>query len=165
MKKEIIINGVTYVPKEELKEECLTGYERAKYNNSYWYWDASNNSIVSDIEYNAIVEDDYYDTGNYYTSKSLAENNARADKLTRRLRRWQALNDNACDWRRVGFCWYIAYDSSDGCLCAYNACFDRIANVIYFTTEEKAKKAIEYFHNELMWYFTEYKQRLDEPKN
>ena len=30
---------------------------------------------------------------------------------------------------------------------------------IYFDSEEIAKKAIDTFHDELMWYFTEYEKR------
>jgi len=35
-------------------------------------------------------------------------------------------------------------------------------DAVYFTTKEKTEEAIEVFYNELMWYFTKYKVRLDE---
>lgn len=38
-------------------------------------------------------------------------------------------------------------------------------NVIYFSSMEKADEAIEQFKDELLWYFTEYVQRLDEAQN
>lgn len=38
-------------------------------------------------------------------------------------------------------------------------------NVIYFSSMEKADEAIEQFKDELLWYFTEYVQRLDEVQN
>jgi hypothetical protein len=41
----------------------------------------------------------------------------------------------------------------------------RKLNVVYFTSEEKAEKAIKVFEDELLWYFTKYVQRLDEVKN
>lgn len=41
----------------------------------------------------------------------------------------------------------------------------RLPNTIYFATKEKAEEAIEVFRDELLWYFTEYVQRLDEVQN
>ena len=41
----------------------------------------------------------------------------------------------------------------------------RKLNVVYFTSEEKAKEAIKVFEDELLWYYTEYVQRLDEVQN
>lgn len=39
------------------------------------------------------------------------------------------------------------------------------SEVFYYTTKEKAEEAIEVFKDELIWYFTEYVQRLDEVQN
>ena len=50
-------------------------------------------------------------------------------------------------------------------LYANNFYHTRLPNVIYFTTQEKAKDAIEQFADELIWYFVEYQQRLDEVQN
>lgn len=41
----------------------------------------------------------------------------------------------------------------------------RLPNTIYFATKEKAEEAIKVFEDELLWYFTEYVQRLDEMQN
>lgn len=38
----------------------------------------------------------------------------------------------------------------------------RLPNTIHFATKEKAEEAIEVFRDELIWYFVEYQQRLDE---
>ena len=38
----------------------------------------------------------------------------------------------------------------------------RFPNTIHFATKEKAEEAIEVFRDELIWYFVEYQQRLDE---
>lgn len=109
-----------------------------------------------------------YNTGNYYSDRNIAENNARADRLLRQLRRWQAANDRAISakaWKDGPFCFYnirynywldTPYVNMDG---------DRGLNNVYFTSEEKAKEAIKVFEDELLWYFTEYVQRLDEVQN
>ena len=42
-----------------------------------------------------------------------------------------------------------------------DCCFeDRYFGIIYFDTREAAQKAIETFYDELIWYFTEYKDSL-----
>ena len=47
-----------------------------------------------------------------------------------------------------------------------DCCFeDRHLGVIYFDNREAAQKAIEIFHDELIWYFTEYKDSLRSVEN
>ena len=46
-----------------------------------------------------------------------------------------------------------------------NAYTIRHPGQIYFSSKEKVQKVIDVFYNELTWYFTEYMQRLDEPKH
>ena len=41
----------------------------------------------------------------------------------------------------------------------------RQPNTIYFSTFQKTEEAINTFKNELLWYFKEYQQRLDEVQN
>lgn len=101
--------------------------------------------------------------------KTIAENNARADRLLRCLRQWQAQNDEPIsveDWEDNGKNkWCIIYGYGlEKLYVDYFHCI-RLHNVIYFTTREKAEEAIEVFKDELIWYFTEYVQRLDEVQN
>ena len=150
-----------------LIEEQRTGYERVKKGEMYYLVDIYNN-IMRVTEYNDQGDKQSYNTGNYYNDKVIAENNARADKLLRCLRRWQAANDRAISakaWKDGPFCFYnirynywldTPYVNMDG---------DRGLNNVYFTSEEKAKEAIKVFEDELLWYFTEYVQRLDEVQN
>lgn len=46
-----------------------------------------------------IVDQGFYDSGNYYSDYEIAKNNARADRLLCCLRQWQALNDRAINWK------------------------------------------------------------------
>ena len=85
------------------------------------------------------------------------------------LRQWQALNDKSIsveDWEDHGKNkWCIIYGYGlEKLYVDYFHCI-RLHNVIYFTTREKAEEAIEVFKDELIWYFTEYVQRLDEMQN
>ena len=110
----------------------------------------------------------YYlvDVGNYYSDKVIAENNARADRLLRQLRQWQAQNDEPIsveDWNNESKKkWFIIYSYSSEEMYAEYYYIMRLPNTIYFATKEKAEEAIKVFKDELIWYFTEYVQRLDE---
>ena len=85
------------------------------------------------------------------------------------LRQWQALNDKSIsveDWEDNGKSkWCIMYSYGAEKLYVEYFYYTRLPNVIYFTTKEKAEDAIEQFADELIWYFTEYVQRLDEVRN
>ena len=121
------------------------------------------------MECNRRIDEGRYDTGNYYSDKTIAENNARADRLQRCLRQWQAQNDEPIsveDWNNESKKkWFVAYSYGAEKLYADYYYIMRLPNTIYFATKEKAEEAIEVFKDELLWYFTEYVQRLDEMQN
>lgn len=174
MKIEITANGKTIqteINEEQAKilgltiDKPKTGYERVEKGSTYFF-----NDGLSDMnrtkEEKDIVDQGFYDSGNYYSDRTIAENNARADSLLRHLRQWQALNDKSIsieDWGDNGkSMWCIMYSYGAEKLYANNFYYTRLPNVIYFTTQEKAEDAIEQFADELIWYFVEYQQRLDE---
>lgn len=158
---------------EQLKELGLvedkpkTGYESLETGETYYLVDVDDE--ITTMKYNSRLDRDCYDVGNYYSDKVIAENNARADKLLRCLRRWQAQNDepiSQSDWEDNGKNkWCILYSYGAEKLYVDYFHYIRLHNVIYFTTKEKAEEAIEVFKDELLWYFTEYVQRLDEVQN
>lgn len=96
MQVELKANGKTVqveMTEEQLKElglieEQRTGYERVKKGEMYYVIDAEYNSMLKITEFNDQEDEQCYNTGNYYNDKVIAENNARADKLLRCLRRW-----------------------------------------------------------------------------
>ena len=151
-----------------LIENQPTGYERVK-KDSIYFFKNSVGDIQGVTDDKCVLDQEYYDSGNYYSSKMIARNNARADRLLRQLRQWQALNDKSIsveDWEDNGKNkWCIIYGYGlEKLYVDYFHCI-RLHNVIYFTTREKAEEAIEVFKDELIWYFTEYVQRLDEVQN
>ena len=164
----ITINGVEYIacPKETAAAETekpKTGYERVEFGQQY-YSDGSNRSYYEETEEEYDMDDCNYRTACYYSDETIAKNNARADELMRRLRQWQALNDKPVDWGNDKVKWDIGYDCDTGEIdirCRYRF---RNTNTIYFTTKAKTEEAIEVFKDDLLWYFTEYRQRLDEPE-
>ena len=149
-----------------LEERSQTGYERMKECNNEYYLVNAGDLVIGEDD-NAPFDQNCYDVGNYYSNKMIAENNARADRLLRHLRRWQAQNDKAIskeDWNNESKKkWFIIYSSGE--MYAEYYYIMRLPNTIYFATKEKAEEAIEVFKDELLWYFTEYVQRLDEVQN
>ena len=173
MKVTINANGTTIqaeISEEQLKElglieEQPTGYERVKKGDVY-YFNITRSETVAEVECNRKIDEGRYDTGNYYSDKTIAENNARADRLLRCLRRWQAANDKAIsisDWKNDNILkYYVDYDCFNDQPFVTYAIRYRCPNTIYFTSGEKAKEAAGVFKDELLWYFTKYQQRLDE---
>ena len=174
MKIEITANGKTIqteINEEQAKilgltiDKPKTGYERVEKGSTYFF-----NDGLSDMnrtkEEKDIVDQGFYDSGNYYSDYEIAKNNARADRLLRQLRQWQALNDKSIsekDWNDESKKkWFVAYSYGAEKLYADYYYIMRLPNTIHFATKEKAEEAIEVFRDELIWYFVEYQQRLDE---
>ncbi len=150
-----------------VEDKPKTGYESLGTGETYYLVDVDDE--ITTMKYDSRLDRDCYDVGNYYSDKVIAENNARADRLLRQLRQWQALNDkpiSQSDWEDNGKNkWCILYSYGAEKLYVDYFHYIRLHNVIYFTTKEKAEEAIEVFKDELLWYFTEYVQRLDEVQN
>lgn len=76
-----------------VEDKPKTGYEgREECNNKKHYFVNTIDLVIED-ENTVLFDQNRYDVGNYYSDKTIAENNARADRLLRQLRQWQALND------------------------------------------------------------------------
>lgn len=172
MQVELKVNGKTVhaeISEEQAKilglveDKPKTGYERVDEDESYFVDDTINDGHEV-LGGRTLVNNLYYINGNYYNDKTIAENNARADRLQRCLRQWQAQNDEPIsveDWNNESKKkWFIIYSSEE--MYAEYYYIMRLPNTIYFTTKEKAEEAIEVFKDELKWYYTKYQQRLDE---
>lgn len=176
MKATISANGKTIkteITEEQAKELGLiakkkTGYERVEYRDEYYSVNVLG-GVDDTCDVGLITDKAAYFDGNYYSDEKIAENNAKADRLLRKLRQWQALNDEPVskkDWDKEK--WTIGYNHCKGDsghdIGLELRCFLTIHNfgTVFFTTKEKAKEAIKTFEDELTWYFTEYMQRLDE---
>lgn len=176
MKIQININGKNInaeISEEQAKilglieDKPETGYEgREECNNKKHYFVNTIDLVIED-ENTVLFDQNRYDVGNYYSDETIAENNARADRLLRCLRQWQALHDQPItveDWEEETeedkFSFFYDY-TLERILISYDRS-SRYPNVIYFSSPETAYKAIKQFEGELKWYFTEYTQRLDE---
>ena len=166
MKATLIIKGKEIeieISEEEYKKLHLseTGYERVP-ENSGFYYESGRGNVESSVDEYCWVDNEYYESANYYSSDIIAENNARADKLMRQLRRF-AVQHRECgvdfnDIKTKKYCIY--YEYGDNKLRVSLAYCSKFFGAIYFDSEETAQAAIDKFHDELIWYFNEYKDSL-----
>ena len=169
MKAKLIIEGREIeieISEEEYKklqssEEKKTGYERVAESDIYFYT-YPNGCVESTCEDCYNIDDECYESANYYSDKTVAENNTRADKLMRQLRRFsvehreRGVNFNDTNAEK----YYMYYDYGDDELAVSLVFYSRNFGAIYFDSEETANTAINEFYDELIWYFTEYKDSL-----
>ena len=169
MKAKLIIEGKEIeieISEEEYKklqpsEEKKTGYERVPKSSVYFYTYPSS-CVETTCEACYDIDDECYESANYYSDKTVAENNVRADKLMRQLRRFSVehredgVNLNDTNIKK----YYICYDYESNELEATFTFVGRVFGIIYFDSEEAVNTAIDEFHDELIWYFTEYKDSL-----
>lgn len=168
MKAKLIIDGKEI--NVNISDEILkmikpfkkTGYERCKPGEKYYLCTDGMSQACDFEESGDSIDDGRYERGIYYSDPTVAENNARADKLMRQLRRF------AVEHREDNFNWR---DSSTRKYCIrYNHELQKLFhdhwhylqdfNAIHFESEDMVKLAIKTFHDELIWYFTEYKDSL-----
>ena len=169
MKAKLIIEGKEIeieISEEEYKklqssEEKKTGYERVPKSDIYFYTYPSG-CVETTCEDCYNIDDECYESANYYSDKTVAENNTRADKLMRQLRRFSVehrgheVDFNSTETKKH----YIYYDCIRDELRTTYTFYAGVFGVIYFDSEETANAAIDKFRDELIWYFTEYKDSL-----
>ena len=95
---------------------------------------------------------------NLYHNAELARDDARADLLMRKLRRFAAEhNQKKIDWHEPKAPKYIIqYHNETGHLYGADWYNTKVFGSIYFDAKETSQLAIDTFHDELLWYFTEY---------
>lgn len=142
------------------KEKVDRGYKKCGMNDRFFFVN-SKGEVREELDAKIEEDDLRFATANYYSSEEVARNNARADQLMRQLRRFAVENrKDKIDW-------------NNGKKHKYNICYsyptqeifvDFKSNCrnfeIYFDSCGVAERAIEKFKDELIWYFTEYKDSL-----
>ena len=169
MKAKFTINNKEFeveISEEELKrlnevdkKPNETGYEKGYWDDEFWYVDECG-EVDYGVENYDISSVDEYNAANYYSDKIVAENNARADTLMRRLRRFAVEHrQKAIDYKNDE--WYEIYYNFDYKLIDIHPVFkNKYFGTICFNSHKTAELAIEYYKDELIWYFTEYKDSL-----
>ena len=156
---EVNISEEELAKLSKTKETKKNGYERVGNLQEYF--------VIAGIGHTDCVRDSAdpyddacYEVANYYSDRTLAENNARADKLMRQLRRFAAENCEEVEWGCNKYHYSLYYDYVECDFGVWYASSRREFGKICFDTKENAQKAIDTFKNELIWYFTEYRDRV-----
>lgn len=138
-----------------------TGYERMNKNDGY-YFVLDGNSTIATIDCHGTIDNANYYNANYYSSEEVAKNNARADKLMRQLRRFSVVNRvTDIEWGEGSDPkYFIYYDYSKKSLEVEKNYRLRPPFSICFDSINSTAQAIREFGDELIWYFTEYKDSL-----
>lgn len=162
MKAKLIVDGHEFdIEIQDPKLQKLvtpkkkTGYERSAEHYGY-YFVGGDNRIYPRVEAMCVIGDKHYNEANYYSDKTVAENNARADKLMRQLRRF-AVEHRSND--KVAERYYIYYLRDSNILLLKRDTMNRFIGP-WFDNQHAGAQAIETFQDELIWYFTEYKDSL-----
>ena len=172
-KLQLIINGrPVFIPiqlsEEQLRQltsainidEVLTGWEEPQIGQTGYFENEFNE--VSEFEINEETLEfahKLYENENYFSTRETAENTVRADNVMRRLRHF-AVSHRATDQTMADGGYTITYNYELGCL-EIGATGNWLAlGDTVFDTEEIARKAINKYATDLIWYFTEGKAMM-----
>ena len=141
-------------------EDITTGWEEPQIGQIGYYEDKFN-----DVQSFEITEDtlDFaqklYDNDDFFSTKETAENTVRADNILRRLRH-DAISHRATDQTMADGGYTITYNYQEQCL-EIGATGQWLAlGDMVFDTEEIARKAMNKYSTDLIWYFTEGKAMM-----
>ena len=141
-------------------DEVLTGWEEPKIGQKGYYEDEFNNVAEFDIDETTIdFAQKLYENDNFYSTRETAENTVRADNVLRRLRHY-AISHRASDVTMADGGYTITYNYDAECL-EIGATGNWLAlGDMVFDTEEIARKAMNKYTSDLIWYFTEGKAMM-----
>lgn len=167
MKAKLIVEGKEFDieildPKlqELITPKKKTGYECVAYNEKYYTEGLG--YVQSYADWGKDIDAAHYKCANYYSDKTVAENNTRADTLMRQLRRFSVEHrTKVLDWNddtQDKYCIYYVYEDRKFVVDVYK--YTRNFGNVHFDSHEAAELAIETFRDELIWYFTKYRDSL-----
>lgn len=152
------------IPDEQFEklfvEEKNTGYEKVGKGKQYLYVDSFGNVSPDVAGWTLNWDNKRYKNANYFSDKKVAENMARAQRLWNRIHRRTVELCEPVSTLKEGLVYTIYYVKSENQIRAtseYGRCF----GAIYFDTREHCRQVINEFRDELLWYFTEFKDRAD----
>lgn len=124
----------------KVEKDC---FRRLK-NNQKYYCIREIGKVESFLDNEDKIDDEFYKVANYCTDKSLMEQRALHETLSRLLWRFSMQNDgDKIDWHNANQCKYqIYYNHYEGKYFVSNYCWQQY-NGQYYRTEEIAKRAID----------------------
>ena len=172
-KIQLMVNGKPiYIPiqltEEQIKQftaavnldEYLTGWEEPQIGQMGYYEDEFNDVVGFEItEDNIDFAQRLYENDNFFSTEETAQNTVRADNVLRRLRHY-AISHRATDTNMAEGGYTITYNYQSQAL-EIGATGQWLAlGDMVFDTEEIARKAMNKYAPELIWYFTEGKAMM-----
>ena len=172
-KLQLIFNGKPVIIPIELSEEQInqitnainfdeipTGWEEPRIGQKGYFEDEYNNAVEFDVDESTIdFAQKLYENDNFFSTRETAENTIRADNVLRRIRHY-AISHRATDTNMAEGGYTITYNYEAGCL-EIGATGNWLAlGDMVFDTEEIARKAMNKYASELIWYFTEGKAMM-----
>lgn len=141
-------------------DDTLTGWEEPKIGQKGYYEDEFNNVAEFDIDETTIdFAQKLYENDNFYSTRETAENTVRADNVLRRLRHY-AISHRTKDVAMADGGYTITYNYEAECL-EIGATGNWLAlGDMVFDTEETARKAMNKYASDLIWYFTQAKTMM-----
>lgn len=158
---KLIIDGKeisAQINEEDLKAlENEKNFHRQSKNKPYFFFDGFFN-LQSEFEEFVSFNENRYKTGNYFITDKECEDAARVVSLWLQMKRFaDEHNEESIDFdNRRKTKLSICFDEGMGQITLGYFVYVKNAFQIYFDSEEIARKAINEFHDELIWYFTEY---------
>ena len=166
MKATLTYEGKTVeveIAEEEIRKifgKPKTGWER-EFEGSYY--SICDTGVLENLDDEGGRGDEVlYTCGNYFADEQLALDQARAVSLWLRIKRWAAEHCEPEDWNNPKsqkyyiFCSHFETELRIGTYSTIEYAFG-----VHFDTQEHAKQCIEEFRDELTWYFTECRDRMD----
>lgn len=143
------------------EEKKKTGYEKVEEDEQYWYVDSVVNVSPDSVGWNLNWENSRYKNANYFSNEEVANNMARAQKLWNQIhRRAVELCEPIQTTQTIQY-YVISYDVTLNKVVVGGWTTFRGFGAVYFDTEAHCKQVIDEFCEELMWYFTKFKDRAD----
>ena len=141
-------------------DEVLTGWEEPQIGQMGFYEDEFNNVREFNVTEETLdFAQKLYENDNFFSTKETAENTVRADNVLRRIRHY-AISHRATEGSMADGGYTITYNYQLECLeIGATGNWLAIGDVV-FDTEEIARKAMNKYASDLIWYFTEAKAMM-----
>ena len=172
-KLQLMINGKpVFIPiqlsEEQLRQlsaavnldEILSGWEEPQIGQTGYYENEMKEVQSFEITEETIdFAEELYNSDNFFSTEETAKNTVRADNVLRKLRHY-AISHRATDTNMAEGGYTITYNYQLECL-EIGATGNWLAlGDVVFDTEEIARKAMNKYAVELIWYFTEGKASM-----
>ena len=151
-KENISITELLKMDFEEIKE-TKNPYERVN-NREKFYVVRERGGVGSFIDLNDHIDDNLFNSLNYFNNRNYAEYIAFKETLMRKLDKfaWEN-NARVIDWNDCSTKYYIKFEIDIKKFRIYR-CISCMSNDIYFTSEEIAEKALKKFKDDLRKLYT-----------